>query len=74
MSNVIIWEFPFKSITIGSFESPYGAVEITRRDVAGDVVPGAVSVMVVGSGVVVAKVGPTVVVVVAIRWIRFRLQ
>ena len=67
MLNFILWVFPFKSISIGSFELPNGDVEITSRDVAGDVVPGAVSVIVVGSGVVVhnwltLKVGPSVVV------------
>ena len=68
MSNLRLLEFPFKSIIIGSFEPPDGAVEILRSDVTGDVVPGAVTVMVVGSGVVVAKVGPTYF--VATRWIR----
>ena len=42
------------------------------REVTGDVGPGAVAVMVVGSGVVVAKVGPTVV-VVAVKCISFNL-
>ena len=72
MSNLRLLEFPFKSIIIGSFEPPYGAVLILRRDVTGDVVPGAVTVIVVGSGVVVAKVGPTFF--VAIRYIKFNLE
>ena len=45
---------------------------ILRRDVKGDVVSGAVTVIVVGSGVVVAKVGPTFF--VAIRYIKFNLE